>query len=92
MKLLPLSLTLSTAVAQKNFGWEYNYKEQGADWPNLKSENGEENNCGGNTQSPVNLLQPIGSYGWAYGETIPKANDKFSKTFDDLKKLISVSW
>lgn len=32
-------------------------------------------------------MQPIGSYGWAYGETIPKIHDNSGKTFKDLKKL-----
>jgi len=56
-----------------DMGFTYNYKEGGKDWPKLKSKYGVENNCGKETnQSPVNLLQPIWSYGWAYGDTIPK--------------------
>ena len=34
------------------------------------------------------MLQPIGSYGWAYGETVPVAQDGPGKTFTDLKKTV----
>lgn len=37
-------------------------------------------------------MEPIGSYGWAYGETVPKAHDQISKSFRDLKKLSKIEW
>jgi len=74
-------------------GWTYDYKQNGADWKNLKSSNNAINYCGQTrNQSPINLLNPIGSYGWAYGETIPKDSDKFSKTYKDLRKGTKVGW
>ena len=61
-------------------GWTYDYKQNGADWGKLVSSNRAINYCGQTrNQSPINLLNPIGSYGWAYGETIPKEHDKFEK-------------
>lgn len=74
-------------------GWTYDYKQNGADWPKLKSSNNAINYCGQTrNQSPINLLNPIGSYGWAYGETIPKDSDKFGKTYKDLRKGTKVGW
>ena len=71
-----------------NMGFTYNYKQNGADWPTLKSKYpGVENKCGKiGSQSPVNLLQPIWSYGWAYGDTIPKSNDAHETTYNNLRK------
>ena len=40
----------------------------------------------------MNLLDPIGSYGWAYGEAVPKADDNVKGTFKDLKKGTVVEW
>jgi len=37
-------------------------------------------------------MKPIGSYGWAYGETVPFANDEGLKEFTDLKKLSKIKW
>lgn len=74
-------------------GWTYDYKQNGADWKNLVSSNKAINYCGQTrNQSPVNLLDPIGSYGWAYGETIPKEHDKFEKQYRDIRKGTKVGW
>jgi len=76
-----------------DMGFTYNYKEGGKDWPKLKSKYGVENNCGKkDIQSPVNLLQPIWSYGWAYGDTIPKQNDAHETTYNNLRKGVQVKW
>jgi hypothetical protein len=37
-------------------------------------------------------MKPIGSYGWAYGETVPKSHDNIALTFKDLKKLSKIEW
>lgn len=77
-----------------DMGFDYNYKYNGADWPSLKSKYpGVENRCGGvGNQSPINLLQPIWSYGWAYGDTIPKLNDAHETTYNNLRKGVKVQW
>jgi len=68
-------------------GFNYNYKHGGSDWSSLTSKYGVENNCGNDgSQSPINLLQPIWSYGWAYGDTIPKQNDAHETTYNNLRK------
>ena len=59
---------------------EFSYKENGNDWGFIASPDAKVNNCTeGKKQSPINLLQPIGSYGWAYGETVPISKDSVSK-------------
>jgi carbonic anhydrase len=74
-------------------GFDYNYKQGGKDWPDLKSKYGVPNNCGkAGNQSPINLLQPIWSYGWAYGDTIPKQNDAHETTYKNLRKGVQVAW
>ena len=37
-------------------------------------------------------MQPIGSYGWAYGETVPRDHDAATKTYEDLTKSMEISW
>lgn len=72
-------------------GFTYNYKQGGDDWASLVSKYGVENHCGdAANQSPVNLLQPIWSYGWAYGDTIPKAGDAHETTYKNLRKGVKV--
>jgi len=79
--------------AKAKGGWTYDYKQGGADWDKLVSSNNAVNYCGQTrNQSPINILNPIGSYGWAYGETIPKDSDKFEKTYNDLRKGTKVGW
>lgn len=65
-----------TGTDTTNMGFKYDYSKGGADWPSLVSKYAVENKCGlEGIQSPVNLLQPIWSYGWAYGDVIPKDHD-----------------
>ena len=59
----------------------------GLDWANLTGPVGDDriNECGiliGG--SPVNLLKPIGSYGYAYGDIVPFAEDSVKKTYTNL--------
>jgi len=37
-------------------------------------------------------MQPIGSYGWAYGPPLPKVHDEIVKTYKDLRNKIEVKW
>ena len=37
-------------------------------------------------------MQPIGSYGWAYGDTVPKDHDELETNFADLKEEVKVTW
>jgi hypothetical protein len=75
--ILSLVCFLQTAVSA-GAGWNYTYATNGTDWPLLKAPyEGAINHCGpeNKKQSPINLLSPIGSYGWAYGLPIPKIKD-----------------
>jgi len=57
-------------------GYKYHYANYGLDWSTIEGLPEEENKCAiGDKQSPINLMQPIGSYGWAYGDVQPKAKD-----------------
>lgn len=70
----------------------YNYKNNGLDWGDLVPENGTKNFCGTDidNQSPVNLMFPVGAYGWAY-DVIPKDRDKVKKNFNDLRQ-VKLKW
>lgn len=37
-------------------------------------------------------MQPIGSYGWAYGLPIPKMADSFERQYRDLTKDVQIKW
>ena len=84
-----LMIHLCTAM-----GWNYTYARNGSDWGDLVGPNGEVNMCGTSNlkQSPINLMTPIGSYGWAYGLPVPKAQDKQSKIYKDLKKQVKLDF
>ena len=59
-----------------NEGYKFNYANYGLDWTTVEGLEDADNQCGSHTnQSPVNLMHPIGSYGWAYGLPLPKADD-----------------
>lgn len=38
------------------------------------------------------MLDRIGSYGWAYGKTLPKDHDRIEKNYNDLKKGTTIQW
>ena len=91
MKLSLFAVTLVGVITAE--GWSYDYAKLGKDWPSLKGPEGETNHCGDElNQSPINLMQPIGSYGWAYGETVPKSHDQLVMNYKDLKKKIKIEW
>lgn len=71
----------------------YDYKYLGKDWGLLDLGEGVENFCGdGLNQSPVNLMTPIGSYGWAYGNPLPKAKDEIFKKYTDVFDDVPILW
>jgi len=37
-------------------------------------------------------LDPIGSYGWAYGDAVPKSEDDVKPSYKDLTKELVVDW
>lgn len=75
---------------------KYDYKHNGADWKYLIADEaaGEVNYCKTDTlnQSPVNLLKPSGSYGWAYGAPVPKEHDSVFKQYENIKKDVHLTW
>lgn len=60
---------------------DYDYSTNGEDWKYLMADANETNYCGVETehQSPINLMDPIGSYGWAYGLPVSKDKDNVQK-------------
>lgn len=75
---------------------KYDYRTNGADWPYLVADeaNGEVNYCKTDTlnQSPINLMRPRGSYGWAYGLPISKDKDSITKSYQNMRKDIQLTW
>ena len=60
-------------------GYKYHYKNYGNDWTTIEGLADADNKCGSEDfQSPINVMQPIGSYGWAYGSALPKQDDSWS--------------
>ena len=93
MKLSLIAATIIGVISAAGAGWEYDYAKLGVDWPSIHAPEGSSNHCGDElNQSPINLMQPIGSYGWAYGETVPKTHDQLEMNYKDLKKKIKVEW
>lgn len=94
-----MSLALAAIVSFLNIsyvegsgaGWVYDYKYLGRDWGSIHGPG--TNYCGdGEHQSPINLMTPIGSYGWAYGEPVPKASDQTTKKYTDVFDNVKVMW
>ena len=50
-----------------------------------------ENKCGGFVQSPINLMQPIGSYGWAYGYPKSQTDDAWESKYVNVQNIL-VRW
>ena len=71
----------------------YDYQQKGDDWGDIVFEDGTLNWCGetGN-QSPINLMQPLGTYGWVYGAILPIAADESSKSYTDLSAEVTSGW
>jgi carbonic anhydrase len=75
-----------SSVMAAGAGWEYKYDNNGADWASIHPPAGEINYCAtdSDNQSPINLLDPLGSYGWAYDLPLPKVHDKHEKSYTDI--------
>jgi hypothetical protein len=69
-----------------DLGYKYHFANLGEDWTSIEGLADEDNFCGiEGSQSPVSLLMPIGSYGWAYGLPLPIANDAMVKSYKNIK-------
>ena len=85
---LTLFLLLSElALAQDD--WIFDYANKGYDFDQAIPPAGwvGVNRCGEpENQSPINLLEPLGPYGWAYGEAIPIEFENLDIHFLDPKE------
>ena len=69
LQISVISCLLFGLVSSSGDGWVYDYKNNGADWGTIQGPNGTINYCGrAENQSPINLMDPIGKYGRAYGK------------------------
>jgi methionine-rich copper-binding protein CopC len=86
----PTEIPSARGLGLGNYDFVYN----GRDWANLVEKEGETNWCKHDTknQSPINLMQPLGSYGWAYGFAIPKNRDNFVKSYTNISKDLKIKW
>ena len=95
MKYLIWYLVQLTAMVLGNPAnpWVFDYEQKGADWGTLEAPPGLVNNCNSTTnQSPINLMDPIGSYGWAYGQPLPKEHDNSQRSYSDFNKPTPITW
>lgn len=53
LNFVKLAYLISSAIAVKTYDWTY--KTNGADWPNLKLGGNTKNLCGTENQSPIDL-------------------------------------
>ena len=60
---------------------DFDYTQQGADWPKKFPE------CARSQQSPINLLDPISSYGQAYS-LMDAELDALTKTYGVAEKVL----
>ena len=68
--LVILTIVSQVAKAASGVNWGFDYSNNGKDWDRAIPPPGFDgtNHCGEKeNQSPINLLEPIGSYGRAYG-------------------------
>ena len=74
-----------------NEGYKFHYANKGDDWSQIEGLAAEDNMCGLDNQSPINLLQPIGSYGWAYGYPKSKFDDAWESNYENVENVL-VEW
>ena len=74
-----------------NEGYKFHYANYGDDWSSIEGLPKSENECNGDTQSPINLMQPIGSYGWAYGYPKSKFDDSWGMNYVNIRDAL-VEW
>jgi carbonic anhydrase len=91
-------LFLTAAIVDRSQGagggWVYDYSQNGDDWATITPPEGEVNYCATDNlnQSPINLMSPLGSYGWAYGLPVPKEEDNHDRNYIDIAKSVSLEW
>jgi len=73
-------------------GYKYHFANYGLDWGQIYGLADDINKCGGDDQSPINLMQPIGSYGWAYGLPNPKEHDKWDSQYVNINTDTLIKW
>lgn len=73
---------------------DYLYTQNGTDWKYLVPGEGEINYCAtdSDNQSPINLLKPLGSYGFAYGEWLPHESDYIKPVYNNIFKDLKMAW
>ena len=64
-----------------NEGYKFHYLNYGEDWGHIDGLDDEDNFCKAEILSPINLMAPIGSYGWAYGYPHAKVDDEWSSNY-----------
>lgn len=74
-----------------NEGYKFHFANYGDDWNQIEGLAAEDNMCGLDTQSPINLLQPIGSYGWAYGYPKSRFDDAWESNYENVENVL-VEW
>lgn len=75
--------------------YEFDYKFNGKDWGLIKAPEGHVNYCGdGLNQSPINLMTPLGTYGYAYGTPQSTVDDAFDVQFADIygNNGVTIGW
>jgi hypothetical protein len=74
-----------------NEGYKFHYANYGQDWNKIDGLPDSENECGSEVQSPINIMQPIGSYGWAYGYPNNKKDDQWKSNYENINDAL-VEW
>ena len=95
MKEIFRSLSLIVLLECCRAQWDFDYADRGRDWSRATPPDGwiGLNRCSEpENQSPVNLMEPIGSYGWAYGKALPAENDEIEIEYQDPKKGSEINW
>lgn len=74
-----------------NEGYKFHYANYGTDWKEIEGLDAKDNKCSADIQSPINLMEPIGSYGWAYGYPKAKVDDKWTSEYNNVKDVL-IEW
>ena len=72
-------------IYENEAGYKFHYASYGNDWGVVDGLSDEDNFCGfGENASPINVMDPIGSYGWAYGFPLPKFEDAVEINYSNI--------
>ena len=74
-----------------NEGYKFHFANYGHDWGHIYGLDDEDNFCKAEILSPINLMEPIGSYGWAYGYPKAKIDDLWNSTYVNDNDVL-VEW